>query len=315
MVSKKIDEIINYCEKQITENLYYGVSLAIYDKGEWSEVYFGTQDGLRPVREDLVYDLASVSKVVGVATVVIQLINKNILDLDEKLRTYYPVFHDDSLTLRQLLTHTSGIDPFIINRDNLTAIELKDAINHIRVTDDKQFFYTDINFLLLGFMLEEVTKQSLPDLFAQYVYKPMGMSETSFGPVALAVPTSKNSHSGRVHDPKARVLGEHAGSAGLFSTVKDLEKFLESYLTEEFSNNLWQNYGSKEKPRSIGWNLDGDWIDHTGYTGPFIMANRKTQQAVIFLTNRTYAYDDRPLWIENRRLLRNVIKQSLKVEN
>lgn len=299
----------------MADNLYYGVSLAVFNKNEWTEVYLGTQDGQTPVTEGLVYDLASVSKVVGVATVVIHLLNQEHLVLDEKLKTYYPDFHDDSLSLRQLLTHTSGIDPFIPNRNNLSASELKDAINQIQVTEDKRFLYTDINFLLLGFMLEEVTKQALPDLFVKYVFRPMEMDETSFGPVETAVPTSKTSSVGVVHDPKARVLGEHAGSAGLFSTLKDLEKFLDYYLTNDVSKELWKNYGSNEKPRSIGWNLDGDWIDHTGYTGPFIMANRKRQQAVIFLTNRTYAYDDRPLWIEQRRLLRDVIKESLEMGN
>ncbi|MGG6547182.1 UNVERIFIED_CONTAM: beta-lactamase family protein, partial [Prevotella sp. 15_C9] len=66
------------------------------------------------------------------------------------------------------------------------------------------------------------------------------------------------------------------------------------------------------KPRSIVWNInDKDWLDHTGYTGPFIMVNRKEQKAAIFLTNRTYLYDDRTLWIAKRRELRDLIKAHL----
>ncbi len=308
-MSQKTLELIM---KQISENLYHGASLATYRNAQWSEYYLGTIDGIQPVEKGLIYDLASVSKVVGVGTVVIFMVNSGALDLDKSLTAYYPDFHDASVTLRQLLTHTSGIDPYIPNRDEMNAEELRQAINHIRVTEDKDFKYTDINFLLLGFMLERLSGQLLPSLFEEQIFKPFVMQQTSFGPVEGAVPTVKEISDGYVHDPKARVLDIHAGSAGLFSTLNDLEKFCQHYLSDDFAEKLWQNYGSQVKPRSIAWNLDDDWIDHTGYTGPFVMVNRKEQLAAIFLTNRTFEYDDRPLWIERRRLIRDAIKEELK---
>lgn len=303
--------IIDKINQQRAENLYLGASLAIFQKGEWQEWYIGETAPDAPVEAGLVYDLASVSKVVGVATVLIQLLADGVLELDQPLKAYYSKVADETVTIRQLLTHTSGIDPYIPNRDQLTASELQEAINQISVTTDQRFLYTDINFLLLGFMLEELTGQSLEAVFHDRVFAPLGMTETSFGPRLGAVLTVNGRADGLVHDPKARVLGVHAGSAGLFSTVADLERFCEHYLTAEFGLDLLTNYGSPDKPRSLGWNLDGDWLDHTGYTGPFIMVNRRHQQAVIFLTNRTYAYDDRPLWIAKRRELRDVIKQTL----
>ena len=96
---------------------------------------------------------------------------------------YYPDFHESSVTLRQLLTHSSGINPFIPNRDNLNAAELKEAINHIAVEGRKVFLYTDINFLLLGFMLEEIYGKSLDVIFKDEVFQPFGMTNTGFGPV------------------------------------------------------------------------------------------------------------------------------------
>lgn len=105
--------------------------------------------------------MASVSKVIGVGTVCIFMLNSGLLELDQSLQFYYPAFHDKSVTLRQLLTHTSGIDPYIPNRNSLSAAELRNAVNHIKVTADKSFKYTDINFILLGFMLENLTGQSL----------------------------------------------------------------------------------------------------------------------------------------------------------
>ncbi|MDQ0222962.1 serine hydrolase domain-containing protein [Streptococcus moroccensis] len=299
-------------QSQIDQGLYPGASLALYDHGKWQNDYFGTIDGHQPTESNLVYDLASVSKVVGVSTVMIKLLKTGHLALDTPLKVYYPAVTNPNVTIRELLTHTSGIDPFIPNRDNLGANDLKTAIDQIKVSDQKMFHYTDINFILLGFLLEEVFEKDLASIFAEQVFNPWQMSETGFGPVLGAVPTISGILDGQVHDPKAKVLGHHCGSAGLFSTLSDLQLFCQHYLEDEFAENLWKNYTNGEKTRSLGWNLDGDWIDHTGYTGPFVMINRKDQQATIFLTNRTFAYDDRPQWITKRRELRDIIEQTMQ---
>lgn len=304
------EAIVDKIHEQMAENLYLGASLGLYSDGQWQEYYFGqTQEG-QPTTAGLLYDLASVSKVVGVGTLLIFLIQAGKIQLDAPLVTYYPAFLDKTVTIRQLATHTSGINPFIPNRDQLNAAELKEAIHHLPVTKDKSFRYTDINLILLGFMLEELYAQPLSAILEQEIFTPWKMTRTSFGPVRHAVPTVKGKPAGIVHDPKARVLGIHTGSAGLFSDIFDLEIFLQHYLADDFAANLTENI-SASKPRSIVWNLDGDWLDHTGYTGPFIMVNRSERKAVIFLTNRTYLYDDRPLWIAKRRELRDVIKNHL----
>lgn len=214
----------------IKADIFPGASLALYDGQGWQEHYLGTQDGKHPVVPGLTYDLASVSKVVGVGTLCLFYLQAGKLDLDEKLSTYYPEVVDKTLTLRQLLSHSSGIDPFIPNRDDLDQAGLIAAINAIKVRDDKTFLYTDINFILLGLMLEKVSGTTLDKLFDSEIFQPFGMSETQFGPVDLAVPTVEGIPGGTVHDPKARVLKEHTGSAGLFSTLKDLEIFVNHYL-------------------------------------------------------------------------------------
>lgn len=295
-------------QEQIKENIYLGASVSLYRNGQWHQSYFGTIDGSQPVHAGLVYDLASVSKVVGVGTVLAKLIHSNKIDLDDKLVTYYPDFANKQLSLRDLATHASGIDPFIPNRNEMSAEQLKTAINGITVTDNKTFLYTDINAILLGFMLESYFSQSLADIFREEIFFSFGMTQTSFGPVKKAVPTQKDLSDGVVHDPKAKVLGPHTGSAGLFSTIDDLQIFCQHYLSDDFSSLIWTNYSSSNKARSILWNLESDWIDHTGYTGPYIAINRSKQEAAIFLTNRTYAYDDRPLWIKQRQLIIEAIQ-------
>ncbi|EFW88614.1 serine hydrolase domain-containing protein [Streptococcus equinus] len=304
-------DLIDVVNDQIDRNIYHGASIALFKGGKWSESYVGTIDGDNPVQPGMLYDLASVSKVVGVGTVVISLVREGKLDIDMPFKHYYPEFHENKLTLRQLLTHSSGINPFIPNRDSLNAEQLKDAINHITVEDKKDFLYTDINFLLLGFMLEKIFDKSLQAIFQEEVFNPFAMSDTSFGPVKNAVPTVAGILDGVVHDPKAKVLGCHSGSAGLFSTVSDLEKMCQHYLTDDFARDIWQNYSRANKERSLAWNKEGDWLDHTGYTGTYVAINRKEQKAAIFLTNRTYAYDDRPLWIEERKKISDWIQENL----
>lgn len=307
-------KILSKVEEQIAQQIYPGASLALYTRGEWQEYYLGESNPERSEksRAGLVYDLASVSKVVGVGTILAVLFHEEKLDLDAPLTQYYPAFHDNSVTVGQLATHTSGLDPFIPNRDALNAAELKEALNHLKVLDSKRFRYTDVNFLLLGFMVEEIFHSALSDIFEQKIFQPWGMKETAFGPVAQAVPTVRGVKAGIVHDPKARVLGRHAGSAGLFSTVRDLKLFLEHYLQDDFAATLTKNF-SKEigKTRSLAWDLDKEWLQHTGYTGTFIMFNRLQQKVVIFLSNRTYEKDERAQWILDRNELMDLIKQNL----
>ena len=310
-----VKTIIEKISQQIQEGIYPGASLALYRNGQWSEYYLGVADpeNGEPVGADLVYDLASVSKVVGVATICAFLYAKGELPLDRPFKELYPRFAHSRTTIRELLTHTSGLDPFIPNRDQLDTGQLKKAIENLQLKEDKSFHYTDVNFLLLGFWLEEAFGQSLDDLFEELIFEPWKMTETRFGPVKKAVPTVRGVASGCVHDPKARVLGCHAGSAGLFSTVSDLESFLEHYLRDDFARDLSQNFAREEgKTRSLGWNLEGDWLDHTGYTGTFLMYNRKRQEAVIFLSNRTYEKDERAQWILDRNGLMDLIKQEFE---
>ena len=310
-----VKTIIEKISQQIQEGIYPGASLALYRNGQWSEHYLGVADpeNGEPVGADLLYDLASVSKVVGVATICAFLYAKGELPLDRPFKELYPRFAHSRTTIRELLTHTSGLDPFIPNRDQLDAGQLKKAIENLQLKEDKSFHYTDVNFLLLGFWLEEAFGQSLDDLFEELIFEPWKMTETRFGPVKKAVPTVRGVASGCVHDPKARVLGCHAGSAGLFSTVSDLESFLEHYLRDDFARDLSQNFAREEgKARALGWNLEGDWLDHTGYTGTFLMYNRKRQEAVIFLSNRTYEKDERAQWILDRNGLMDLIKQEFE---
>ena len=306
-------EIIQKIEQQIEAGIYPGASFAYYRDGEWSDCYLGEANPEigEQTCQGLVYDLASVSKVVGVGTVLTFLWHQGELDIEKSVTEFLPDSDYLDITIRQLLTHSTDLDPFIINRDQLSAEELKEAMFHLNRREKRAFLYSDVHFLLLGFLLENYFEKDLEQILQEQVLDPWKMKETQFGPVRSAVPTVRGQKAGVVHDPKARLLGKHAGSAGLFSTVKDLKIFLEHYLQDDFADGLSQNFSDlSDKERSLAWNLEGDWLDHTGYTGTFIMWNRKKQEAAIFLSNRTYEKDERAQWIIDRNQVMDLIREA-----
>ena len=306
-------EIIQKIEQQIEAGIYPGASFAYYRDGEWSDCYLGEANPEigEQTCQGLVYDLASVSKVVGVGTVLTFLWHQGELDIEKSVTEFLPDSDYPDITIRQLLTHSTDLDPFIINRDQLSAEELKEAMFHLNRREKRAFLYSDVHFLLLGFLLENYFEKNLDQILQEQVFDPWKMKETQFGPVSSAVPTVRGQKAGVVHDPKARLLGKHAGSAGLFSTVKDLKIFLEHYLQDDFADGLSQNFSDlSDKERSLAWNLEGDWLDHTGYTGTFIMWNRKKQEAAIFLSNRTYEKDERAQWIIDRNQVMDLIREA-----
>lgn len=305
--------VIQKIKQQIEAGIYPGASFAYYRDGEWSDCYLGEANPEigEQTCQGLVYDLASVSKVVGVGTVLTFLWKQGKIELDQSIKTYLPEADYPDITICQLLTHSTDLDPFIINRDQLNAEELREAMFHLNRREKRAFLYSDVHFLLLGFLLENYFEKNLDQILQEQVLDPWKMKETQFGPVSSAVPTVRGQKAGVMHDPKARLLGKHAGSAGLFSTVKDLKIFLEHYLQDDFADGLSQNFSDlSDKERSLAWNLEGDWLDHTGYTGTFIMWNRKKQEAAIFLSNRTYEKDERAKWIIDRNQVMDLIREA-----
>ena len=332
MIAAMSDNPLELVKAYVASGIFPGASFAIVN-GQAIEKYVIGYECLRPepvlLQTDMSYDLASVSKVVGTGTVMIDLVLSGQVELDALLIDYYPDFKgpgSTTLTIRQLLTHTSGIDPFIENRHNLAYDELRAALNQVTVTSDKTFHYTDVNFILLGFMLEEIYGQDLADILQDRVFKPFNMHHTSFVAPDKTVATAWNLPKGLVHDPKAQVLGRHTGSAGLFSDLDDLIAFSQAYFANPVYLLLLKDYAKANKARSLAWDLVGletsaesskkqvgQWLMHTGYTGTFILLNLKTQQAVIFLSNRVHLRDERKQWIADRNVLIQAFLKMMKI--
>lgn len=268
------------------------------------------------IKENQVYDIASLTKVFLTTTIFSQLWQEGKLAPDDKVSLYLTDFADQKVTLRHLLTHTSGIEGYIPNRNALSASELQEAILHLPVGKlfEKEVRYTDIGFILLGFIIEAIEKDSLDNIFARRISEPLNLTDSSYHPrdKQACAPTEMDPKRGiirgDVHDPKAYILGDHCGSAGLFSTLTDCLTFSQvilnrgelngkRILNEKTVLSLLKDWTLKAKlSRSLGWDIktrgNKNYLFHTGFTGTFIVLDMLEKEAFVFLSNRVHPTND-----------------------
>ena len=303
----------NLIESLVSERIVPGVNYA-FMKGD--QVFASTVGfaALYPQKTQLspfaVYDLASCTKVLATGAVLLKLYEEGRVSFDDRLTKYVPEFGDDRVRLWHLLTHTSGIRGWIPNRSSLSGEDLLKAIVGLPVTDEfeRVVRYADTNFVLLGLVVERILGQPVQTAAADMIFRPAGLTETTFHPDRQeCVPTELVNGTvlqGIVHDPKARQLGARCGSAGLFSTVKDLVLMGQAYtgvnpsLLPLSQDAIAQLYAVRTpnglQPRAWGWNLVFDPQDkypliyHTGFTGTLIMYDRVKQSGLVMMTNRVH---------------------------
>lgn len=302
-------------DAMVDEGIVPGISYAIFDhEQEYREVkgLAEVQPEKEPLRKGMQYDLASLTKVIGTVPVITVAIQEGKVGLDDPVKKYLPSFTDSRPTVRNLLTHTSGICGYIPHRDELSAEELKQAYltqQHVDSSLNRQIRYADVNFLYLGWIAEQVYGEPIQQLIQNRVLKPLKMTGASFNPdVKNCVPTEIQAQRGLIrgvaHDPKAYILGAECGCAGMFATLDDLlvygraliETNLDGLFSADTVNQLFrdQTLIPGEHSRSLGWKLlhaTNDhhlMISHTGFTGTWLILDREEDQGMIVLTNRVH---------------------------
>lgn len=199
----------------------------------------------RPSPEGTLWDLASLTKVVGTASVALRFVDRGLLDLDRPVGAYLPRFSGpvkQRVTVRMLLSHTSGLKPYVrffeLTDSPRAALDLLYNQPLSRAPGDTAV-YSDLNALLLGQVVEAVGGKPLDQLVRSEVVGPLGMSETTFLPPrgwrARIAPSSLfrgQPVSGIVNDENARLLGGVAGHAGLFATGRDLARYAQVWLRD-----------------------------------------------------------------------------------
>lgn len=314
----------------VDDQVVPGVSYTIFDGEEKTEEVFGAsqlQPTTQPLWQGALYDVASLTKVVGTTTVMMQLVQDGKLPVDDEICRYLPTFGDERVTIRHLMTHTSGITGYIPNRNQLRPDQLTQALLGLHVGEDfnQRVKYADIGFIYLGWIIEHFYHRPVQQVIQEAVLTPLGMDQSTFQPIAAqCVPTEIQPQRGLIrgstHDPKGYILGEHCGCAGLFSSLSDLTRFGQAMVTDNLAgiltNETMDHLFVDQTPmpgyhgRSFGWrvlptcdNQPHMVIYHTGYTGTWMILDRQTKQGFIMLSNRVHPSANNPEFIERRHQL------------
>lgn len=268
-----------------------------------------------------IYDLASLTKVVGTTTAIMVLFDQGKIALDAPVSRYLPEFtggEKDLVTIRQLLTHRSGLpagrDIYRLTKDPEEARKLVLATPLI-AHPGQQYEYSDLGADVLGMVVERVSAQPLDEFLADYVFHPLGMYETEFRPAdsldSRIAPTGSSATGrtkrGQVNDENAYALGGVAGHAGLFSTAADLSVFAQMMLNGGVYNGVRiiadstvQLFTTRAAGhRALGWDTpsgsfgSGEYLSehsfgHTGFTGTSMWIDPDRDMFVILLTNRVF---------------------------
>ncbi|WP_125769737.1 serine hydrolase domain-containing protein [Companilactobacillus furfuricola] len=267
---------------------------------------------------DELHDLASLTKVMGTIPLILKMIAENKIHLDDPVNRYLPGFKDNRVQLIHLLTHTSGIDGYIPDRDKLDAQQLIKALLDLPVTAnfDRVVKYTDTGLIFLGLIVEKIYQKPVQQAIVEQILKPWELEDTTFEPVeSRCIPTYKLNGSfltGIPNDPKARQLGAQCGSAGMFSTLSDVMKFSKIMLEPRFQF-LYHNFTKLNPGRSLGWDIkpdgSGQVLFHTGYTGHFIALDYQNQTAMVVLTNRVHPIENNQIFLNRRDTVLNSFLQ------
>jgi uncharacterized protein YbbC (DUF1343 family) len=277
-----------------------------------------------PMTEDTLFDLASLTKPVATATALMVLVDQGKVDLDERASRYVPEFGargKDAITVRQLLTHSSGL-PAEISVDDCEHGRAE-AIRRIaalplKAAPGAKFVYSDVGFLVLEEVIRRVTGTDFATFVDGAIFKPLGMSETGFLPSPKDrrrfAPTEQRGGlwmRGEVHDPRAFRLGGVAGHAGLFSSAKDLARYARMVLgfgalddaRVLSTRTLAKMLAPHDVPggiRALGWDMQSSYsanrgaslsrraVGHGGYTGTSLWIDPDQDIFVLFLSNRVH---------------------------
>lgn len=327
----RFEKTAGFIEQMVIDKIMPGASYAIIESDFVYQNVIGDLQWFpqkKPLKSNLYYDIASLTKVVGTTMAILKLLVSGQLDLEHKITRFLPNCHYKKIRIRHLLTHTSGLTGYIENRDNLNAADLKKALlAQLSVGPDfeNKMVYQDVNFLILGWIVEVITDLPIQDYITSAIIQPLELTETTFKPEpANCVPTHYDQINGLtkgiVHDPKTRVLANHSGSAGLFSTLSDLIKFSKlllgitksqkNIIPETTLNHLYRDWTKKQVGRSLGWRcLPAADNDHhtllyqTGFTGCLLLLDAKHKTGLILLSNRVHPIDDNQIFLKKRQEL------------
>ena len=282
-----------------------------------------------PMTRDTVFDMASLTKPIATATSIMILIERGDLRLEDRLGRLLPEFDNHGkgdITLAQLLRHRTGLiadNPIKDYADGPEKAWQRLADLELAGKPGEKFLYSDVNYLILGRIVERRSGRALDRFAREQIFGPLGLTDAGFfttpaeaSIVERVAPTEKADNQmlrGVVHDPRSRALGGVAGHAGVFATADDLAVYAQMILDggqsaggkrilAPLSVRLMTSPGDTPpgQKRGLGWDMETGFsaprgslfartsFGHTGFTGTSLWIDPETQTFVILLTSRLH---------------------------
>ena len=360
-INANVDHFSTLLQTAVNEKAFPGGVLLAAKDGEifFHDAFgFHTYDKKRKMRKSDIFDLASISKVIGTTSAVMKMYDDKLIDLDDKVVTYLPQFkgqqkkyfnHKSNISIKHLLTHSSGLPPF---RKYFLMDEYKESVldsiyNTEPVYDlEEKTVYSDVGIITLGKIVEKVSLKSLDIYVEENILGPLGMHTTFFNPsqnkINRVVPTEIDQNNslikGYVHDENAYKLGGVAGHAGLFSTSNDLATFSQMMLNGGIYR--WKRIFKPEtvslftsraniiegSSRCYGWDspsgkasggvyISDDSFGHTGFTGTSLWIDKENGLIVILLTNAVHPTRESksPIYFDWRQKIHSEVYEALNL--
>lgn len=319
MTNERIEKLLN---KMVDAGVFPGATYALITRDHKYIGKVGNKSVIPTIEEnsiDTLYDVASLSKVIVTTTIITRMLYKKMINLRDKVVKYLPEFKYPDITIFDLLTHTSGLPASFNYSNNKSKEELLESIFNLKLKykTDEKVVYSDIGFILLGLIIENVYKKPLDEVAKIEVFDELKMSDSCYNPqdkqrcAPTEFTTDRGLIRGEVHDGKAQILNGVSGHAGVFCSINDIINFCEMIKNDGYVDgklylplkyiDLWFMPFKKVDDtsfRSIGWivrkykdieDLNSfDTLLHTGFTGTTIMINRNIGAYCILLSNRVH---------------------------
>jgi serine-type D-Ala-D-Ala carboxypeptidase len=335
-INEKITELL---EKGLTEGVYPGAVLLVASHGQINIIkVVGNRSiipDVLPMKKDTIFDLASLTKPLATTLAVMKLVDEARIGLDEPLsgiiRSFPPGDKKD-LTVRSILCHCAGLKdwmpfyPDIINfEEGLRKSALRERIieEPLLYPPGRQCLYSDLGFMLLEWVVEEASGETLRDFVHEKFYRPLGLKrtflskgDTQFDRDEYAAtedcPWRKRVIQGDVHDENAYAAGGYSGHAGLFGTAEEIFTIADMlkghYLGKRndfFSPDIVREFFTRQEivkgsTWAMGWDtpsakdssagrfISANSVGHLGFTGTSLWMDLDKDVIAIFLSNRIH---------------------------
>ncbi|MGM8215096.1 serine hydrolase domain-containing protein [Bacillaceae bacterium W0354] len=350
----KMDEINTIFNKYYEKNFFTGaVCLVKKDNEAVGQILYGHTnfDQKTPIKENSVFDLASVSKIIT-TTIILKLVSDEKIALDSTLGECLPIVKDhsvlSSITIKQLLTHSSGLIAWYPFYAELPNDDFFDILNNMPLTHgENKTIYSDLNFMLLGEVIKYQTNLSLQQAVEQYIAKPLQMDTLSYGPLSnlddvvatefgnqVEMGMCKERHKEFKHfrDQTKPIIGEvndgnchyffkgQSGHAGIFAHAEDVSKLGNLYLKGGFIGDksyikqslIEQSMQKHVEDRGLGWQINDPFptgCGHTGFTGTSIWLVPEEKLQVVLLTNRLNVDEPKNINPFRREVFTNILNK------